>query len=28
VRFDFSDLQPPAFGATAGQGMWELLRDY
>ncbi len=28
VRFDLSDVQPPAFGATAGQGMWELLRDY
>jgi len=28
VRFDLSDLQPPAFGATEGQGMRELLRDY
>ncbi|HEX6387911.1 MAG TPA: ABC transporter substrate-binding protein [Solirubrobacteraceae bacterium] len=27
VRFDLSDLQPPAFGATAGQGMWELFRS-
>ena len=28
VRFDLSDLQPSAFGATAGQGMWKLLTDY
>jgi ABC-type glycerol-3-phosphate transport system substrate-binding protein len=27
VRFDLSDLQPPAFGATEGQGMWSILRD-
>jgi alpha-glucoside transport system substrate-binding protein len=26
VRFDLSDLQPPAFGATEGQGMWSILR--
>ncbi len=26
VRFDLSDLQPTAFGATAGRGMWELFR--
>jgi len=28
IRFDLSDQQPPAFGATAGQGMWQILRDY
>lgn len=28
IRFDLSDQQQPAFGATAGQGMWEILRDY
>ena len=27
VRFDLSDLQPPAFGATAGQGMWHTFRE-
>jgi alpha-glucoside transport system substrate-binding protein len=27
VRFDLSDLQPPAFGATEGQGMWSILPD-
>jgi alpha-glucoside transport system substrate-binding protein len=27
VRFDLSDMQPPAFGATEGQGMWSILRD-
>lgn len=27
-RFDMSDLQPAAFGATAGQGMWKLFTDY
>ncbi len=27
VRFDLSDLQPPEFGATVGQGMWQLFRD-
>jgi ABC-type glycerol-3-phosphate transport system substrate-binding protein len=28
IRFDLSDQQPPAFGATDGQGMWQVLRDY
>jgi alpha-glucoside transport system substrate-binding protein len=28
VRFDLSDLQPPAFGATAGHGMWAFFRRY
>ena len=28
VRFDLSDLVPPAFGATDGQGMWEIFADY
>jgi ABC-type glycerol-3-phosphate transport system substrate-binding protein len=27
VRFDLSDLQPPAFGGTDGQGMWSILRE-
>jgi alpha-glucoside transport system substrate-binding protein len=27
-RFDLSDLTPPAFGATQGQGMWKILQDY
>jgi alpha-glucoside transport system substrate-binding protein len=27
-RFDLSDLQPAAFGATAGQGMWKLFQDF
>jgi alpha-glucoside transport system substrate-binding protein len=27
VRFDLSDLQPAAFGGTAGQGMWKLFQD-
>jgi alpha-glucoside transport system substrate-binding protein len=27
-RFDLSDLQPAAFGATAGQGMWKIFTDY
>jgi ABC-type glycerol-3-phosphate transport system substrate-binding protein len=26
-RFDMSDLQPAAFGATEGQGMWGLFQD-
>jgi len=26
-RFDMSDLQPAAFGGTAGQGMWKLFQD-
>jgi ABC-type glycerol-3-phosphate transport system substrate-binding protein len=28
VRFDLSDLQPPAFGATAEQGMWKIFQDF
>lgn len=28
VRFDLSDLQPPAFGATAEQGMWSIFQDF
>ncbi len=27
-RFDMSDLQPAAFGATTGQGEWKLLQDF
>ena len=27
IRFDLSDLQPPVFGATAGQGMWGLFHE-
>jgi alpha-glucoside transport system substrate-binding protein len=27
-RFDLSDLQPAAFGATQGQGMWKIFTDY
>jgi hypothetical protein len=27
-RFDMSDLQPSAFGGTAGQGMWKHLSDF
>jgi len=27
-RFDLSDLQPAAFGATVGQGMWQTLTDF
>jgi alpha-glucoside transport system substrate-binding protein len=27
-RFDLSDLQPAAFGATTGQGMWKIFTDY
>ena len=27
-RFDMSDLAPPAFGGTAGQGEWKLLQDF
>ena len=26
-RFDLSDVAPPAFGATVGQGMWKLFQD-
>jgi len=28
LRFDMSDLQPSAFGATAGQGMWSGFQDF
>ena len=28
LRFDMSDLQPAAFGATAGRGMWLRLQEY
>ncbi len=28
IRFDLSDMQPPAFGAKAGQGMWRIFRRY
>jgi ABC-type glycerol-3-phosphate transport system substrate-binding protein len=28
VRFDMSDQQPAAFGATAGQGEWKLFQDF
>jgi alpha-glucoside transport system substrate-binding protein len=28
VRFDLSDLQPPAFGAVAQQGMWAILQSF
>ena len=28
ISFDLSDQQPPAFGATDGQGMWQIFRDY
>jgi alpha-glucoside transport system substrate-binding protein len=28
IRFDLSDQQPPAFGATAGKGMWEIFRYF
>src|SRR5207253_7811448 len=28
LRFDLSDLQPSAFGATKVQGMWKLLQDF
>jgi alpha-glucoside transport system substrate-binding protein len=27
-RFDLSDLAPPAFGGTPGQGMWQILQDF
>ncbi|MEZ5102082.1 MAG: extracellular solute-binding protein [Thermoleophilia bacterium] len=27
-RFDLSDLQPAAFGATVGQGMWGLFQEF
>jgi ABC-type Fe3+ transport system substrate-binding protein len=28
VRFDMSDLSPPAFGGTPGQGEWKILQDF
>lgn len=28
VRYDLSDLQPTAFGATSGQGMWGILIEF
>jgi alpha-glucoside transport system substrate-binding protein len=28
VRFDLSDMQPPAFGARDSQGMWKLLQGF
>jgi alpha-glucoside transport system substrate-binding protein len=28
VRFDLSDLVPPEFGATTGQGLWKLFQDF
>jgi ABC-type sugar transport system, periplasmic component len=28
VVFDLSDLQPPAFGGTPGQGLWKLLQEF
>jgi len=28
ARFDLSDLEPPAFGATTGQGEWKLFQDF
>jgi alpha-glucoside transport system substrate-binding protein len=27
-RFDLSDLQPAAFGATVGRGMWQIMTDF
>jgi alpha-glucoside transport system substrate-binding protein len=27
-RFDLSDLEPAAFGATTGQGEWKILQDF
>jgi ABC-type glycerol-3-phosphate transport system substrate-binding protein len=27
-RFDMSDLQPAAFGATVGQGEWKIFQDF
>ena len=27
-RFDLSDVQPAAFGATEGQGLWKLFQDF
>ena len=28
MKFDLSDLQPGAFGATVGQGLWKLFQDF
>ena len=28
LRFDMSDLQPTAFGATVGQGQWKIFQDF
>lgn len=28
VRWDLSDLVPPEFGATTGQGLWKLFQDF
>ncbi len=28
LRFDMSDQQPAAFGATTGQGEWKLFQDF
>ena len=28
LHFDLSDLQPSAFGATTGQGLWKLFQDF
>jgi alpha-glucoside transport system substrate-binding protein len=28
TRFDLSDLEPPAFGATTGEGEWKILQDF
>ena len=28
LYFDLSDLQPPAFGATDGQGEWKIFQDF
>lgn len=28
VRFDMSDLTPPEFGGTTGQGLWKLFQDF
>jgi alpha-glucoside transport system substrate-binding protein len=27
-RFDLSDLEPAAFGATTGQGEWKIFQDF
>ena len=28
VKYDLSDLQPTAFGATTGEGIWGILTDF